>query len=811
MIRYNIGMNHIKKRIPPRLCQSMTRRNARKYERKDSNMKLSRRFISAGTEMCELTKNVPAPYLRRTLTLSKEIEKAELSVCGLGFYRFWLNGTELTRGHMSPYISNPDDIMDYDVYDLTEHLSDGKNILGFQLGNGMQNAFGGYVWDFEQAAWRSAPKLAVCLAVTYQDGTKEEIEADGRFVCAPSPVQYDDIRQGEIYDANKEIPGWNLPDFDDSAWTPAISAETPRGKSVVCAARPIVRTEELTGTMLGKRTIHYAESDIVDEGYLYLFKENRAGICRLKIKGNPGQRVGMIFGEYISNDGRIYMDNIRFVRPEYYKLPLYIQKDEYICRGEGVETWEPAFTYHGFRYVLVTGITEEQASDDLLTYVVMNTELPERGGFSCSDETLNRLQRMVRVATLANFYHFPTDCPHREKNGWTADAALSTEHALLNLDPAPNYYEWMRHIRASMDERGAIPGIIPTGGWGFKWGNGPAWDKILVTLPYYVYRYRGDKAIVEESLGALLRYVNYLTTRRDERGLIAIGLGDWCAPNGVRSPLEFTDSVISMDICEKTAFLFEQCGKPEQAAFCHTVADEFRDAVRKHLIDWNTMTAVGTGTPTPGSQTSQAMAIFYNVFTEEEKPTAFRVLLAKIHENNDHLDTGVLGARVIFHVLTAFGESDLAYKIIVDPTAPSYGNFVARGETSLPESFGEEREYAPGRLSVDSRNHHFFGDVSGWFIKGICGINYNPTAADLHEIVIAPHFLTALTHAEGFHITPFGKVSVSWARNEDGTVTLKVEVPEELNGTIIFDRGWTCAECGKTEITAKSCTVVLKK
>ncbi|MGM9626197.1 MAG: family 78 glycoside hydrolase catalytic domain, partial [Eubacteriales bacterium] len=687
-----------------------------------------------------------------------------------------------------------------------DQLKAGSHVFGFQLGNGMQNAFGGYIWDFEKAIWRSAPKLAVCIALTDEDGHVTEIEADESFVWAPSPILYDDIRQGECYDARRELPGWNLPGFDDSQWAHAEKTETPRGVSVVCAANPIVETDRVKAVSIRPGTrLTYAESDQVDEGYLYDFGENCAGIPHLCVKGEKGQKISMIFGEYIKADGTFTVDNIRFVRPECRDIPLYIQRDEYTCKGEGTEEWQPAFTYHGFRYCLVTGITEEQAKDSLLTYVVMNTELPERGGFTCSDETLNKLQRMVRVSTLANFYHFPTDCPHREKNGWTADAALSTEHALLNLAPENNYYEWMRHIRASMDERGALPGIVPTGGWGFAWGNGPAWDQILITLPYLVYRYRGDRRIVEESLTSLFRYVNYLTTRIDENHLIAIGLGDWCAPYGPRSPLIFTDSVISMDICEKTAYLHEICGRTEQAAFCRAVAKRFRDAIRAHLIDFSDMTAIGEGTPTPGCETSQAMAIFYNIFTEEEKPAAYQVLLKKIHEQNDHLDTGVLGARVIFHVLTAFGDSDLAYRIITEKTYPAYGAFVVHGDTAMPECFSVTDDH------IDSRNHHFFGDISGWFIKAIGGINFNPDVDDLTRADVTPHFVTGLDFAEAFHITPSGKISVRWERTSENEITLKVEYPDALHGTIVFDKGWVCASCGKTEIPAKSGIFKLKK
>ena len=767
-------------------------------------MKLSRKFISATREMSTLETRVPAPYLRKTINVAADIAKAELSVCGLGFYRFWLNGKELTRGHLSPYISAADDVMDYDVYDLTDEIRSGENVLGFLLGNGMQNGFGGYVWDFEKASWRSAPKLAICLHLTMADGTLTEIEADETFVCAPSPTVSDELRLGEWYDARLEIPGWNLPGFDDSGWTPAIPAETPRGKSVICQAHPIVCTRELTPVDIRPDTLlTFAKNDRQVRGYLYDFGENCAGVPTLRITGEPGQKIGMIFGEYVNDEGTFSVDNLRFIRPEYLDMPLYIQENEYICKGGVEETWTPSFTYHGFRYALVWGITPEQATKDLMTYNVMNTQLDSKGGFSCSDEVLNKLQRMTEIATLANFYHFPTDCPHREKNGWTGDAVLSAEHTLLNYDAADNYYEWMRHIRASLEEEGNFPSIVPTAN---HWGNdvNPAWDEVLIHIPYMVYRFTGRKDLAEEALPEIWRYINQLIAVTDARGLMCVGLGDWCAPYGYRSPVQFTSSVVCMEMCKEAAFLFRLCGRNAQADFCQTMSDNFRTAIRNHLIDWSNYTVVGCNTPHTGSQTSQAMAIYYNVFTEEEKPAAFRVLLEKIKEENDHLDTGVLGARVIFFVLTQFGHSDLAHKIMVDPTYPSYGEWVARGETSLCEDFNRYD------MHISSLNHHFWGSISAWFIQCIAGIHFNPNADDIHRADITPHFITGLSQAQARYQAPDGEIQVSWTRFDEKTVELNVTIPEGVHSQLILEKDWADTKTRLNVIPAKSGTYQLK-
>ena len=630
----------------------------------------SLKFITASRAYSTFTEMVPAPYFRRSFTVDKEISSASLTICGLGFYELFLNGERITKGYLAPYISAPDDILYYDCYDLSGKLKAGKNTIGVVLGNGMLNCPGGQIWDFEKARWRSAPKLAIAAEIRYADGESLSFEADEQFVCAPSPIYYDDLRAGEFYDARKEIPGWNLPDYDDSGWQSALPAETPRGECRITEAEPIVirarrKPTEIRRASIGQFPRKHDKLPVIDpvgveaetDGWLYDFGVNEAGLCRLKIRGEAGQKIVLQFGEALDGEGNLDLRGMSF-------LPRALNhRDIYICRGGDEEIWMPTFTYHGFRYCLVLGLKEEQATEDLLEYAVMSSDLRSAGDFRCSDEILNKLQAATRTADLANFYYFPTDCPHREKNGWTADAALSAEQVLLNFTPERSYREWLHNIRKAQREDGALPGIIPTAGWGFAWGNGPAWDCIAVYLPYFVWKYRGDTEIIRENAVMLMRYIHYITTRRDSDGLIHIGLGDWCqsAHRGApTAPLKLTDTIMCMDICHKAAVCFGAVGMEAQRQFAESVYGEFRAAARRHLIDFATMTALGN------CQTSQAMAIFYNVFEEAEKPAAFRVLVDLIEENDGLMDVGVLGGRVLFRVLSLFGRTDLAYRMITD-------------------------------------------------------------------------------------------------------------------------------------------------
>lgn len=323
---------------------------------------------------------------------------------------------------------------------------------------------------------------------------------------------FDDLRAGCFYDARKEYDNWSEPCFSDFDWKNALKAETPRGEKRICEADPILPIRHLKPISIRKckvlpfRPRGDVSKDYSDfpskerEGWLYDFGITSAGIERLKIKGQRGQKVDLQFGEYLDENGNPDISNVQFY-PDGFS-----QRDIYVLKGEGEEIFEPQFTYHGFRYCVVFGLTEEQATEDLLTFIVCSSELKERANFRCSDTTLNRLQAMARNSTLSNFYYFPTDCPHREKNGWTGDAAISCEQTVMNLTPEKSYREWIRNIVKAQKQDGQLPGIVPTGDWGYEWGNGPAWDCVLTYIPYYEYIYRGDKSIMEECAPAIFRY-----------------------------------------------------------------------------------------------------------------------------------------------------------------------------------------------------------------------------------------------------------------------------------------------------------------
>lgn len=740
-------------------------------------MNFPKNFIRATTKFNTPEKFVAAPIFRKVFTV-KTAADAQIKFAACGFYKLFINGEDITKGVLAPYISNPDDIVYCDSYNVK--LNSGENVIGVILGNGFANNPAGWVWDFDKAKYRSAPQFALQLVCG-----DLVIDTDESFKTSPSPIIFDDYRYGEHYDARLEQSGWNTANFDDSAWDNALPAPTPRGEIRICEAEPIVVTKELKPVSITK----------MDEGYLYDFGENCAGVCRLSVTGEKGQRIELRHGELLI-DGKMDIEYIWFpynengIHWDFDKK--YIHNDIYICKGDGVETYIPSFTYHGFQYVMVTGITEEQATPELLTYLVMNSDLKSCGNFTTSDKTLSALQDMTIRSDLANFYYFPTDCPQREKNGWTADAALSAEQIMLKFDASVSFREWLRNICKAQDSRGALPGIVPTGGWGFNWGNGPAWDCVLAVLPYFSYKYRGDEQIISESAPAFIKYLHYLTTRNDQNGLLAIGLGDWCHVgerySKPKAPLIVTDTIMAIDIADKIAVMFDAIDMKVQADFARAIAKQYRDAFRQNLIDFDTMTIEGD------CQTCQAMAIYYNVFTAEEKSQAFGRLLDFIKAADEHIDTGVLGARVIFHVLSDFGYSDLALKMIARPDFPSYGYIVEQGFSTLWERFTRE--------PVDSVNHHFWGDITAWFVKALAGIDYNPDATDLNRVDIKPHIVENLNDATAYYDSNYGRIESSWIKR-DSKVILTVKVPEGMTGVIAPQNNYCFAD-GETQKPLRS-------
>lgn len=753
---------------------------------------LSNRFISATSKYCTFEHHVPAPYMRKSFFVPHIPKDARLTICGLGFYRVFLNGEELTSSYMAPYISNPNHSVYYNTYDLSGKLHIGKNTLAILLGNGFLNNIGGFVWKMDEADFRSAPKVAFALELD-----DRIIEADETVRVYPSAITFDDMRAGERYDARRECDHWTEVDFDDSKWYYAIPAEGPKGEKRIFQAEPVTVEKEI-------KPISVIAGD---GGYIYDFGINTSGVARLHLHAKAGQQIKMTFSEVI-NDGKADIRNISFegfTKADYNQCVIYTCKD-------GANVYTPSFCFMGYRYIYVTGLTPEQAVPDTLTMLKMHSNIKQVCQFTCSDEVINKLYANTINSDVSNFFHIPMDCPQREKNGWTGDMTLSAEQMLLNFNCEKNLREWLFNIRKAQLESGKLPCMIPcVPQWGYDWGPGPGWDAALIEMPLRIYQFTGNTEAIYENSDAIFRYIQYMQQKRDGRGLTSYGLGDWCQVDldhveNFSTPLCVTDTLICAEMCRKAAILYGAIHEKARQTYCETLYTQLTEAFRKHCISSDCHVLGDT-------QTGQAMALYYGAFTDNQKQEAFRVLREFIRKKDDHFDVGVAGNRVLFRVLSDFGEYTLAHKLIAQPSFPSFGYHIGLGATSLLESFyrlNDRFEIEDGRwLDILSQNHHFWGDIAAFFVEYFAGLRINPQITDVYHIDIAPCCVVGMTNAKAVREMHYGTVQVAW-EVKDNTFLMTVEAPQKAHGTVCLPNGEVhTLQQGMTEykISMVSCAV----
>lgn len=706
-------------------------------------------FIAKGKEFNTIQSHVNAPLFKCVFDYDFN-GKCEIKIAVVGLYRLFLNGKELNNGKFSPYLSNPDEVVFYDVYDITGKLKEKGNVLCVLLGNGFINNNDFDIWQNETAPYRSAPKFSLELTV---DG-KNIIESDESFLVADSPITFDDFRCGERYDANLEMPNV-LTSTSLDGFNKPITVEPPEGELIKNTTQPIKEYRERKAVSITK----------TEKGYVYDFGLNDTGIPRLKITAKKGQRIDLYFAETIDDNG-VDFRSISFVKSNL----EYVQHDVYICK-DGKQEYKPSFTWHGFRYAEVRGITDEQATIDTLTFIPTHSAIDKVCDFNCDNETINKLVEITLRSDESNFIYYPYDCPHREKNGWTADASLSAEQMLYTFDAYDSLKQWLLCIRKAQRRDGALPGIIPTAGWGFQFGNGPAWDSVLIELPYQLYRFYGKDEIIKENAEAIEKYFGYIKTRLNADGLIEIGLGDWCqtytsAEGDYETPVEITDSLTIIDMVEKTAEMFGVIGKNAEdiKQFGNYLKNSFRQKYIKN------------GQLTVKTQTALSMCLQLNIFNAEEVQTAYETLLSEIKKQNDHFRVGVIGYKYLFDVLVKKGNQDLCFKLITQKSFPSYGYVIDCGATTLWESF-DEYERINGKLMrkdgverIPSFNHHFWGGVLAWIYRYIGW--FNVKSEDTIEIV--PMIFNDINRAEISYSRNGKSIFVKWEK-VSGSIKLTVK------------------------------------
>ena len=698
--------------------------------------------------------SLPAPMLRRAFTLEGKIKQARAYICGLGYYELHLNGKKIGDHLLDPGYTRYDKRALYVTYDVTDALRRGQNAVGVILGNGWYNVQTKAVWDFHKAPWRSAPKLLMELRVEYADGRVETIGTDSRWTTSIGPITFDSIYGGETYDARAEKPGWDTAGYDESDWAMAQVVASPGGKLAAQMMPPIKADQYLKPARL---------SEPKPGVFLFDIGQNMAGFAELSLRAPAGTSVVMKYGERVGKDGMLDRADIQqhIVRVD---ASQQYQTDTYIAKGSGLETWHSRFDYHGFQYVEVTGFPGKPTLDTLRG-VFIHSAIPVAGEFECSNPLLNKIWRAGRWAYLSNLQGIPTDCPHREKNGWTGDAHLAAEQGLLNYAPAAVYTKWINDLGDEQRPSGELPGIVPTSGWGYTWGNGPAWDSAFLLIPFYLYEYCGDTKVLCDHYDGLKRYVEYLSSKAKD-GIVDIGLNDW-APFKTATPADITSTAYYYRDTQIVAFTASLMRNETDARKYTELAAKIKESFNRKFYHSD------TGLYGNGSQTSLSCALYQGLVEPANKARVLANLVVAVEKSNGHIDTGILGAKYLLNALLENGRADVAYRIASQKDLPSWGWWIEQGATTLWENWN----------GSESRNHIMFGDISAWFYKALAGINLDPSAPAFKHFTIKPNVVGGLTSARATYDSIRGRIVSDWQVDKDG-FHLTATIPANATATL---------------------------
>ncbi len=668
---------------------------------------------------------LPALCFRREFEVD-DCADARLSICGLGFFVCRINGQRVGDQVLAPTVTIYDRHVRFLTFDVGALLRPGSNVITVTLGNGWYNPSTTEVWHFDKAVWRDYPKLL--LQLDCRGKTVAASDETWR-VTTCGPIRFNALRNGEFYDARLEQPGWEHCGFDDSGWENARRVAGPGGALVPEIQPPCRVTETLPLLRLG--------SGLYDAG------ENLAGWCRLRIRGAAGARITLRYGE--SLDSRNRLDNAAI---DMFIFSGRFQTDSYTLKGSGEEEiWEPDFTYHGFRYVetMIEGDAELLA----LEARRVGTDFKQIGSFRCSSSLVNTLEAMAVRSCRANFVGIPTDCPHREKNGWTGDALAAAETVLYHFDAARAYESFLEILIDTQRPSGQLPGMAPTSGWGYNSGNGPAWDGALALLPELIHRFAADDRPLRKCREAIRRYLDYCDSMSTD-DLVSFGLGDWCHFDKSRmAPTELTSSCFLHAILKAAAGFSAHVGEPEEQAEYLARAEEVAKAVRRKY-------AREDGSFADGRMTSLAAPVYFGIAPEPERTAA--LLDEVVRTNRYRADFGFLGSKFVPRVLADYGYVDTAFELLTQPEFPGWGRWAAQGETTFLEHWE----------GGDSRNHVMFADLSAWFFRYPGGFRYDAPG----ELTIAPVLPARLDSVCCDH----RGYRSEWRRDRD-TIHFRVMVP----------------------------------
>ncbi len=691
-----------------------------------------------------------APYLRQTFDWQESFGKTTAYVCGLGFHELTINGIKADDRELAPVLTQYDKRCGYIAYDITHLLHNGKNVICVLLGNGLYNPDSDDTWNFAYASWRHMPKL-LCEVVTADNRTI--LSSGNDWKTHLSPITFNQLRNGEHYDANLEIVDLNDPEFDVSEWKNCTYCNPPGGLLTEEECEPCKVTE----TFECKEIARFCSSGN-GESIVFDVGENITGRCNFTVQGPAGSKVVLVYSEHILANGDVSQDNI-----DIYVHKNRFQTEQYTLKGGEAENWHSRFTWHGFRYCRCY-LWSPAEPIKLLDFHAegISTAFESIGEFDSSDDTLNYLQKITRRSFVSNYTGIPTDCPHREKNGWTGDAQIAVECGLWNYNIKNIAAYFVQTLADTQRANGQLPGIAPTGGWGYNWGSGPAWDIALFEIPWRIRLFTGDDSCIKNTLPAMEKYLEYALSMSTDY-LVDYGLGDWSC---------FRANEMTASVFTSTAYFYYAA---KIMSFFKSEYAELAEAIRESM---HRNFYRGNGIYSDGKRTALACALYFGIAPEDVKPLVVEQLVKAVRERNHTAGFGILGGKYIPRVLADNGYIADAYKLITQKEFPGWGYMVRQGATTLWERWD----------GSDSQNHIMFGDISAWMFEYLAGIKPSVEAPGFKRVAVKPAY-ELLEKLNAAHQTPAGKIAVKWEGGNSGKTTGEITIPADCIAEITLPDG----------------------
>jgi alpha-L-rhamnosidase len=696
----------------------------------------------------------PAPLLRREFTLTKPVVRARLHLAGLGYCLPSLNGERLADAVLDPPWTAFDKRILFRTHDVTARLTAGANCLGLTLGNGWYNPLPLRMWgqrNLRNALAIGRPRVIACLVAEHPDGSRTTLSTGPGWTTSGGPTVRNSIFLGEERDARLTLPGWDRAGFDATQWRPARVTDAPLEPLQPLLAMPPVRA---LGTLPAVAVTTPAPGvHMVD------FGRNFTGVPELDVQVPAGTRITLRYGELLKPDGALnpltsVCGQIKGTRKEADGRevsvggpgapPIAWQQDVFIARGGCVERFRPEFTFHGFRFMEITGLPAAPALASCRG-ILLHSDLPDAGSFACSNEQLNRIQETCRRTFLANVVSVQSDCPHRERFGYGGDIVATSDAFLMNFDMAGFYAKAVRDWADAARPDGTFTDTAPFVGIQYC---GVGWAMVHPLLLEQLHQHYGDRSLLEEQLPAAIRWLDGEAARR-KQGLVTSGLGDHEAL--AKSGGVVLTTPMFIDAARRVARLARLLDRPADATRCETLATESATAWAARFLD------PATGQVGGGSQSEQTFALGFGAAPPAARPQVFQRLLDGLAApDGSRLTTGIYGTRILLEELSQTGRHDLAYALATRNTFPSWGWMLENDATTLWEHWA-------GSDNTFSNNHPMFGSISAWFFRWLGGIQPAPDAIGFDRIVIRPQVVPGLTWVKCAHRSVRGPIESNWS------------------------------------------------